>query len=45
MTPDGSSHGVLKVRRGVIQEVGLASKRLTRNLTAARQFLRDLRAP
>jgi hypothetical protein len=45
VTPNGSSHGVLKVRHGVIQEVGIASKEMTRNLRAARQFLRSLRAP
>jgi hypothetical protein len=44
VTSNGSSHGVLKVRHGVIQEVGLASIGLTRNLAAARQFLRNLRA-
>jgi hypothetical protein len=45
VTPNGSSHGVLKARHGVIQEVGSASKGMTRNLRAARQFLRTLRAP
>ena len=41
VTPNGSSHGILKVRHGVIQEVGLASKGLTRNLRADRRFLRN----
>jgi hypothetical protein len=45
VTPNGTSHGVLKVRHGVIQEVGIAGKRLTGNVRAARQFLRNLRAP
>jgi hypothetical protein len=44
VTSNRSSHGVLKVRHGVIQEVGLASIGLTRNFAAAQQFLRNLRA-
>jgi hypothetical protein len=34
------SRGVLKVRRGVIQEIGIADARLTRDRPAARRFLR-----
>ena len=34
------SRGVLKVRRGVIQEIGIADARLTRNRQAARRFFR-----
>ncbi|MDQ6748431.1 MAG: hypothetical protein M3010_10060 [Candidatus Dormibacteraeota bacterium] len=45
LAPNGFSHGVLKVRHGVILEVGVANRRQTRNLSAARQFLRNLRAP
>jgi hypothetical protein len=29
LTPNGSSRGVLKVRHGVIEEIGIADKRLT----------------
>jgi len=39
ITPNGVSHGVLKVVRGVIQEVGIANRRLTANYRAARRFL------
>ena len=38
--PNGRSHGVLKVRRGRIEEVGIADKRLTANRAATRRFLR-----
>jgi hypothetical protein len=39
LSPNGSSRGVLKVRHGVIQEIGIASKQLTFNRRAARRFL------
>lgn len=34
-----SANGVLKVRGGIIQEVGLANKQLTQTRTAQRRFL------
>ncbi|MGA9858933.1 MAG: hypothetical protein WBQ18_13805 [Solirubrobacteraceae bacterium] len=40
LTPNGSSHGMLKVRHGRIEEVGIADKRLTSNRAATRRFLR-----
>jgi hypothetical protein len=40
LVPNGSSHGVLKVRRGVIQEIGIADRRLTGSVRADRRFLR-----
>ena len=39
LTPNGSSHGVLKVRHGIIEEVGIADKGLTGSLRARRRFL------
>jgi hypothetical protein len=33
---------VIRVRDGVIEEVGIANKFLTRNYAAARHFLRSL---
>ena len=42
LTPNGPSHGVLKVRHGVIEEVGIANKILTRNNRVRRLFLRSL---
>lgn len=42
IAPNGKSRGVLKVRHGVIQEVGIATRALTRNYAAARRFLRAL---
>jgi hypothetical protein len=41
LTPNGSSRGVLKVRHGRIEEVGIANRRLTRTRAAARRFLRS----
>jgi hypothetical protein len=41
LAPDGSSRGVLKVRDGVIEEVGIANSRLTRTRRAALRFLRS----
>lgn len=39
LAPDKSSTGVLKVRHGVIKEVGIADKRLTGGRRAERRFL------
>jgi dienelactone hydrolase len=39
LAPNGSSRGVLKVRDGVIQEIGIADERLTRTRSASREFL------
>jgi hypothetical protein len=39
LTPNGSSRGVLKVRHGRVQEVGIADQRLTENPDIARRFL------
>jgi hypothetical protein len=39
VAPNGRSHGVLKVRRGIIEEVGIADNRLTSNAVAALVFL------
>jgi hypothetical protein len=41
LVADGSSTGVLKVRRGVVQEVGVAVKRITRSRRADIAFLRS----
>ncbi|MFZ0040664.1 MAG: prolyl oligopeptidase family serine peptidase [Solirubrobacteraceae bacterium] len=38
LTPNGSSRGVLKVRHGVIDEIGIADSRLTRGRKASRRF-------
>jgi hypothetical protein len=40
ITPNGPNHGVLKVRHGVIQEIGIADKRLTGSIRLSRRFLR-----
>jgi hypothetical protein len=39
LTPNGTSRGVLKVRRGTIEEIGIADKQLTNSRQAARRFL------
>jgi len=44
LAPDGSARGVLKVRHGVIEEVGIADLRLTRGRRAALAFLRSFRS-
>jgi len=41
LAPNGPSTGVLKVRHGRIEEIGIADKRLTRGRRAALKFLRD----
>jgi hypothetical protein len=38
---NGPSHGVLKVRHGIIQEVGIADLRLTRGRAAGQRFFRS----
>jgi hypothetical protein len=39
LTANGSSRGVLKVRRGVIEEIGIASRQLTATRKSAAKFL------
>jgi hypothetical protein len=39
LTPNGRSCGVLKVRHGIIEEIGIANRSLTRNGNAAGRFL------
>ena len=39
LAPNGSSRGVIKVRHGVIDEIGIANARLTRSRPAALRFL------
>ncbi len=41
LTSNGPSRGVLKVRHGRIQEIGIANASLTRTRKAARKFLRS----
>ena len=41
LVPDGRGRGVLKVRRGTIQEIGIATASLVRTRAAARRFLRS----
>jgi hypothetical protein len=41
LTPNGSSRGVLKVRHGVIEEIGLADKSLTSTRRAALRFFKS----
>lgn len=36
---NGPSTAVLKVRHGIVEEIGIADRRLTRNRAAARRFL------
>jgi hypothetical protein len=39
LEPNGQSRGVLKVRHGIIEEIGIANKQLTTNRRSARRFL------
>jgi len=39
LCPNGPSRGVLKVRHGIIEEIGIADKRLTNSRRAALRFL------
>jgi hypothetical protein len=41
LAPAGGATAILKVRHGVVQEIGLASARLTQNRAAQRKFLRS----
>jgi hypothetical protein len=43
LVPNGRSIGVLKVRKGVIEEIGIADKRLRYRTRAGKQFLTALR--
>ncbi len=43
LVPNGHSAGVLKVRHGVVEEVGIADKRLAYRTRAGSQFLAQLR--
>ncbi len=45
LIPSKSATGVLGVQHGVVQEVGLADKRLTRGRQAARRFLKSFAWP
>jgi hypothetical protein len=42
VVPNGPSSGLLKVQHGIIREVGIVEKALTRPRTIARQFLQHL---
>ena len=41
--PDGPSSGVLKVRRGVVEEIGIVDKRPTGGASATLRFLKAFR--
>ena len=41
LAPDGPSTGVLKVRHGTVEEIGIAVKRFTRTRRLAGRFLRS----
>ena len=41
LVPNGASRGVLKVRHGIIEEIGIADRWLTRDRRAARFFLKS----
>ncbi len=41
LPPDGRNSGVLKVRHGRIEEIGIADRRFTRRRAVARRFLRS----
>jgi hypothetical protein len=40
VVPNGSTHGILKVVHGRIQEIGVADKRVTSSVSQNRLFLR-----
>jgi hypothetical protein len=42
IAPGSPSHGVLKVRHGIIQEIGIADKNLTDGRPAQARFLTHL---
>jgi hypothetical protein len=39
LAPNGASTGILKVRHGIVEEIGIADRRLTRGRKAQRTFL------
>ncbi len=39
LAPNGPATAILKVRRGIVQEIGIADKRLTATRSAAKRFL------
>jgi hypothetical protein len=41
LAPNGSSTGIIKVRNRIVQEIGIAAKRLTAGRRAGRAFLRS----
>jgi Secretory lipase len=41
LVANGSSTGVLKVRHGIVEEIGITEKQLTRNRRADQEFLRS----
>ena len=41
LTPNGSSTGVLKVRHGIVEEIGIAAKSLTKGHKAQIVFLKS----
>jgi hypothetical protein len=41
LAPDGSVRAVLKVRHGIVEEIGIAQKPLTRNRKTALKFLKS----
>jgi hypothetical protein len=43
LVPNGASRGVLKVRHGVVLEIGIANKQLTATATATMRFLKTFR--
>jgi hypothetical protein len=43
LVPDGSVTGVLKVRHGMIEEIGIATRSFTRSRRASMRFLRGFR--
>jgi hypothetical protein len=44
LAPNGSSRGIVKVRHGIIQEVGIADKRLMTNQPSTLRFLELFRS-
>jgi hypothetical protein len=43
LIPNGSSRGVLRVRGGIIQEIGIANRRLTLGRAATHRFFEAFR--
>ena len=42
ITRDGAANGIVKVRHGTIEEIGIVDKRLTRDRRSAALFLRKV---